>query len=197
LAPMYRSGTLVARWLGSTALFVLVVAALGLPPQLLAIEGVALLFALAGEWVQWRGHGRRLVRIGVGELLVVAVSVVMLGGVGAWVLVRPNPVFAIPSGVYAIEACPASTTVPDQGNEVNSSTAGSTADMTVGSKVYVTDSPTGASALESLSLLGTNVVCAAGGSGFGEVVIGVAPGDATLYVRSTDGVTYRISLYVG
>jgi hypothetical protein len=194
---MYRTGALVVRWFGSTALFVVVVAILGLPAPLLALEGLALVFALGGEWALWRGHQRRLVRIGASELLVLAVSVATLAGVGVWVLSRPDPVFAIPSDVYSISACPASTTVPDQGNEVNSSTAGSTADMTVGSKIYVTDSPTGASAFESLKLLGTNVVCAAGRSGFGEAVIGVHQGDAMLYVRSSAGDTYRIGLHVG
>jgi hypothetical protein len=194
--PTYRSGTLVVRWFGSTALVVLLVALRVLPPALLAFEGVVLVVALGGEWALWQGHKRRFVRIGVGELLVLAVSAVMLAGVGTWVVLRPDPVFAIPSDASAIKICPVSTTVPDEGNQVNSSIAGSTAEMSVGSKIYVTDSPTGTSGLGALKLQGGGLVCAAGPSGFGEAVIAIAPGDATLYVRNSGGDTYRIGLHV-
>jgi hypothetical protein len=194
--PTYRSGTLVVRWFGSIALVVLLVALRVLPPALLAFEGVMLVAALGGEWALWQGHKRRFVRIGLGELLVLAVSAVMLAGVGTWVVLRPDPVFAIPSDASAIKTCPISTAVPDEGNQINSSSAGSTAEMSVGSKIYVADSPTGASALGALKLQGGGLVCAAGPSGFGEAVIAIASGDATLFVRNNGGDTYRISLHV-
>ena len=192
----YRSGTLVVRWFGSIALVVLLVALRVLPPALLAFEGVMLVAALGAEWALWQGHERRLVRIGLGELLVVAVSAVMLAGVGTWVVLRPDPVFAIPSDAATIKTCPVSTAVPDEGNQINSSSAGSTAEMSVGSKIYVEDSPTGADALGAMKLKGAGLVCAAGPSGFGEAVIATASGDVTLFVRTSGGDTYRIGLHV-
>ena len=143
------------------------------------------------------GRRKRLpFRLDRSSIAVVAGSLAALAAALGWALVRPDPVFAVPSNAKHVSACGSSVTVPDVGNQVNRSIAGSTTVMTVGSKIYVEDSPVGSAALPALALDGPSVVCAAGGSGFGEVMIGTRPGAATLYVRTTGNVTYRIQIEV-
>jgi hypothetical protein len=130
------------------------------------------------------------------SVAIAAVSLVALVVALGWAILRPDPVFAVPSDAHHVSACGPSVTVPDVGNQVNRSTAGSTTVMTVGSKIYVEDSPVGSAALAALSLDGPDVVCAAGGFGFGESMVETRAGVATLCVRTTDNVTYRIQVQV-
>ena len=143
--------------------------------------------------------GRRLdrrFRIDRASVAIVAASVLALAAALGWAVLRPDSVLIVPASARHVGPCDPSVTVPDVGNQVNRSIAGNTTFMTVGSKIYVEDSPVGSAALTALTLDGQDIVCAAGGSGFGEVVVATSAGEATLYVRTTDNVTYRIQVQV-
>ena len=193
--PEYSSAHSLARSIaGGVAVAVLVV--FGWLPALFLILAV---FPVAQNLAIQLYTGLRLrrpFRVDRSSFLVVAASFAVLVAVLGWALVRPDQVFAVPSSARHIRACGPSVTVPDTGNQVNRSIAGTTTVMSVGSKIYVEDTPDGRAALGALALDGPDVACAAGGSGFGEVVVGTKPGAATLYVRTNDNVTYRIQVQV-
>ncbi|HEX6538639.1 MAG TPA: hypothetical protein VF155_05620 [Candidatus Dormibacteraeota bacterium] len=194
-APAYRPGTILARSFGASTLFVLVVAVGALSPVALVVPLILLASSTERELYLYR-QLRRPFRLDKGIVFTVAAGVAILGGVRIWELVRADSVLVVPSDAHPIAACAPSLNVPDQGNQVNRSIAGSTTVMTAGSKIYVEDAPTGDAALTALSIQGPGVVCAAGGSGFGETLIGLKPGVGTLYVRTRGGPTYRIGVRV-
>jgi len=67
-----------------------------------------------------------------------------IGAVGNLVLSAAHGNASAPASAWPIAVCPAGTRVPAEGNEVNAGVAGTTAQMTVGSKIYVMDSQGGA-----------------------------------------------------
>ena len=146
---------------------------------------------------QWR-RDRRPVRISTEGVLALGLTV---GWMTLFVAVEPSPLSvdhlrSIPASASSIPSCPASVIVPDVGNEMNSSAAGATSLMVVGSKVYVTDVPAGPSARQSIRLEGAATVCATADSNFGEAMIATAPGTTTVYVARPDGSRYRFTVTV-
>ena len=182
---------MVAESLVSGTAVVLVVAGGFLPSGFLILPPVVVALAVAGDVVVWR-RLRTPLRLDRYSVVLAAAALAMLIAIGFGELLRSDAVLAVPGDAHNVVECAPSVNIPDEGNQVNRSIAGATTVMTIGSKIYIEDAP----APRALHLEGANVVCAGGGSGFGEMLIGTNPGAATLYVDTAAGPTYRIQVQV-